>query len=163
MLFRIETQQELLSQSEKDMRYIEIGPTKLLSTMGSKTAQKCFLVNDDIRLIKRQFLSYSDDYDEICYSQQSSRSDSAIADSQLAPVDNRAKSIRSEPNLSNIESKSIPVSTKIIEDCLIKASDIITAIAAHKFRLSFDQLPMGKSISHLSGGMFWLVYLSILN
>ena len=67
LLFRIETQNEFLQQSDDIERYVEIGPTKILATMAKKSASKQRSAEASSSWSHLQFLSSSDDKGSIYY------------------------------------------------------------------------------------------------
>ncbi|KAJ5689020.1 hypothetical protein N7462_003412 [Penicillium macrosclerotiorum] len=144
----IETQDEFLSQPNAVERYIEIGPTKVLSTMGKKTAGKKYHQQDQLRLLHREFLSYSEDYARICHEFDRPQS--------LAPEESPKRQISSTASsLSSVatdsprpESNLVTSSPRValVEDNLLSAGDIVVALTAQKLKQPFDQVPTEKSI-----------------
>lgn len=122
--------------------------------MGKKTAGKKYHQQDQLRLLRREFLFYSDDYARICYEfdkpqslapAESSEQQVPSAVSSQLPV--AAESPRPRPALVAPSPVVAPV-----EDSPLSAVDIVVALTAQKLKQPFDQVPAEKSIRELSGG-----------
>lgn len=122
--------------------------------MGKKTANKKYHQQDQLRLIRREFLSYSDDYARICYEfdnpqslapAETSKQQDSPAVSSTTPVATEIP--KPEPALVTHRPAVVPV-----EDSPVRAGDIVLALTAQKLKQPFDQVPTEKSIRELSGG-----------
>jgi fatty acid synthase subunit alpha len=122
--------------------------------MGKKTANKKYHQQDQLRLLRREFLSYSDDYARICYEfdkpqspppGEPSKQQVPPAASSTPPVATEIP--KPEPALVAHRPAVVPV-----QDSPLSAGDIVLALTAQKLKQPFDQVPTEKSIRELSGG-----------
>lgn len=146
-----------MTQHDAVERYIEVGPAKILSTMGRKTASKKYQRQDQLRLLRREFLSYSEDHAHICYELDKPQLP-APAEQQQDPV----KVLPTPPVAPPVASESPKPEISVapshmavpLEDNSLSALDVVVALAAQKLKQPFDQIPAEKSIRDLSGGKF---------
>lgn len=152
---RIETQKTILHQTPIVERYVEIGPSRILANMATKQALK--ELHADSHLVKRQFLSSSDNQKEIFYHYPDDEPidfDHDVANNLSSPsieayhTDQPASAPVSSPAASTVPTAAT------VEDVPITATDIIIALVAQKLRKDFDKIPTTKSIQELSGGRF---------
>ena len=122
--------------------------------MGKKTANKKYHEHEQLRLLRREFLSYSEDYARICHEfdnpqslppAETSKQQDSPAVSSITPV--AAEIPKPEPALVAHRPAVAPV-----EDRPVSAGDIVLALTAQKLKQPFDQVPTEKSIRELSGG-----------
>ena len=133
-------------------RYVEVGPAKVLSTMGKKTVARNHQLQDQLRLIRRQFLSHSDDYGQICYEYEESQP-VASTETQDAPVTPAPVAVAAASPVAPAATPAAPVvAAAAIDDVPLSALDIVLALSAQKLKQPFDQVPLQKCIRDLSGG-----------
>lgn len=122
--------------------------------MGKKTANKKYHQQDHLRLLRREFLSYSDDYARICYEfdkpqspapGEPSKQEVPPAVSSTLPV--ATETPKPEPAIVAHRPAVAPV-----QDSPLSAGDIVLALTAQKLKQPFDQVSTEKSIRDLSGG-----------
>lgn len=152
-------------------RLIEIGPSKVLSSMAQKTLNRKFLSQDRSRVVKRQLLSDSADAKAIYYEYEESndtteetsehvsaksanqpisqiKDDSALAKPSTLPPVQPAKEQSNAPPAA-----SSPIAAvKSIDDVPLSAADVVSALVAQKFKQPQDELLVDKTIRDLSGG-----------
>ena len=168
---RIEIQDLILGRYPNVQRYIEIGPSKVLSTMAERTLDRKFLSQDRFRVVKRQLLSNCTDTKAICYEYDDKNdamgqkcelvSTQATHQTQLKKPDESesARLTVSPPfqpaneQLSASQANGIPsLTSRSIKDVPLSAKDIALALIAQKFKQPMDELPVDKTIRDLSGG-----------
>ncbi|GLA79249.1 hypothetical protein AtubIFM56815_000036 [Aspergillus tubingensis] len=148
----IDTQKEFFSRDEAVERYVEVGPAKVLSTMGKKTVARNHQLQDQLRLIRRQFLSHSDDYGQICYEYEESQP-VASTETQDPPVTPAPVAVAAASPVAPAATPAAPVvAAAAIDDVPLSALDIVLALSAQKLKQPFDQVPLQKCIRDLSGG-----------
>lgn len=159
---RIDTQDLILGDRPNVQRFIEIGPSKVLSTMAGKTLNRKFLSQDRSRVVKRQFLSDSADtkavyyeYDENDSMEEETSEPSSTQSTNQQPaqvtVPPPAEPVRLQTSAPSAHTTSSETS-KPIEDVPLSATDVVLALVAQKFKQPTDELPVDKSIRDLSGG-----------
>ncbi|KAJ6090087.1 hypothetical protein N7467_005303 [Penicillium canescens] len=146
----IETQDHFLTQRNGVERYIEVGPAKVLSAMGRKTASKKYQLQDQLRLLRRQFLSYSDDYEDICYQSEEPQLPAPVETPNPETIPTATPVVTNSPEAEPLVAPSLVVVP--VEDKLLSALDIVIALTAQKLKRPFDEVPTEKSIRDLSGG-----------
>ena len=168
---RIETQDLILGRYPNVQRYIEIGPSKVLSTMAERTLNRKFLAQDRFRVLNRQLLSNSTDTKAICYEYgDTNDAMGQKCEPVLMPLTNQTqlrKSDESEPARLTVSppvqpandqlgalpaNKSPSVTSGSIKDVPLSAKDIALALIAQKFKQPMDELRVEKTIRDLSGG-----------
>lgn len=133
-------------------RYVEVGPAKVLSTMGKKTVARNHQLQDQLRLIRRQFLSHSDDYGQICYEYEESQP-VVTTETQAAPATPAPVAVAPEAPVAPAAAPAAPiVAAAAVDDVPLSALDIVLALTAQKLKQPFDQVPLQKCIRDLSGG-----------
>ncbi|PYI04677.1 hypothetical protein BO78DRAFT_347251 [Aspergillus sclerotiicarbonarius CBS 121057] len=148
----IDTQKEFFTRNEAVERYVEVGPAKVLSTMGKKTVGRNHQLQDKLRLIRRQFLSHSDDYAQICYEYEESQP-VAPAETEAAPAPvAQAPAAPAAPVAAAPVPAAPAAVAAAVDDVPLSALDIVLAISAQKLKQPFDQVPLQKCIRDLSGG-----------
>lgn len=123
--------------------------------MGKKTANKKYHQQDQLRLLRREFLSYSDDYARICYEFDKPQSLSAAEtskQSQHSPAVSSTTPVATEIPKPEPALMAHRPAVLLVEDCPVSAGDIVLALTAQKLKKPFDQIPTEKSIRELSGG-----------
>lgn len=129
---------------------MEVGPAKVLSTMGKKTVARNHQLQDQLRLIRRQFLSHSDDYAQICYEYEESQP-VATPEAQPAPAAPAPVAVAAAAPVAPVA--AAPVAAAVaVDDVPASALDIVLALSAQKLKQPFDQVPLQKCIRDLSGG-----------
>lgn len=147
---RIDTQKQFFTRDEAVERYVEVGPAKVLSTMGKKTVARNHQLQDQLRLIRRQFLSHSDDYAQICYEYEESHP-VATTEAQPAPAAPAPVAVAAAAPVAPVA--AAPVAAAVaVDDVPLSALDIVLALTAQKLKQPFDQVPLQKCIRDLSGG-----------
>ena len=145
---RIDTQKEFFTRHEAVERYVEVGPSKVLSTMGKKTVGRNHQLQDKLRLLRRQFLSHSDDYAQICYEYEETQPAAPAEPAEAAPAP-----VAPSPAAPAAPVPAAPAAVAVaVEDVPLSALDVVLAISAQKLKQPFDQVPLQKSIRDLSGG-----------
>ncbi|GCB23240.1 fatty acid synthase subunit alpha [Aspergillus awamori] len=146
----IDTQKQFFTRDEAVERYVEVGPAKVLSTMGKKTVARNHQLQDQLRLIRRQFLSHSDDYAQICYEYEESQP-VATTEAQPAPAAPAPVAVAAAAPVAPVA--AAPVAAAVaVDDVAVSALDIVLALSAQKLKQPFDQVPLQKCIRDLSGG-----------
>ncbi|KAL5357221.1 hypothetical protein BJX96DRAFT_172338 [Aspergillus floccosus] len=147
----IETQHEFFTRNDPLQQYVEVGPAKVLSTMGKKTANKDkYKLQDQLRLLHREFLSYSDDYSRICYEYEESRSSPPIEPSQDTSAGPGIPEPQPAPKLEVIVQQ--PSQAVLIEDVPLRAQDVVVTLVGRKLKRGFDSIPGEKSLRDMAGG-----------
>ena len=170
-VFRIDTQDVILGDRPNVQRFIEVGPSKVLSPMAGKTLNRKYLSQDRSRAVKRQLLSNSADTKAIYY-EYDENNDAVEETSEPVSVQSTNQSTSKKPEESNeaqptappaVQPATVPSSappaqatsseaSKSIEDVPLSATSVILALVAQKFKQSMDELPNDKTIRDLSGG-----------
>lgn len=122
--------------------------------MGKKTAGRKYHQQDQLHLLRREFLSYSDDYARICYEPDSPQSlgPEEPSKQQDPPAVSSAPPMATEiPKPNPALTAPSPVAVAV-EDSPLSAGDIVIALTAQKLKKPFDHVPIEKSIRELSGG-----------
>lgn len=121
--------------------------------MGRKTASKKYQRQDQLRLLRRQFLSYSEDYAHICYGVDKPQ---LPAPAELPEQQGPAAAFPTPPVATESpkpEASGTPSPVVVpLEDNPLSALDVVVALAAQKLKQPFDHVPAEKSIRDLSGG-----------
>ena len=173
---RIDTQDLILGDHPNVQRFIEIGPSKVLSTMAGKTLNRKFLSQDRSRVVKRQLLSDSADTKAVYYEydendameEETPEPNSTHSTDQRKPDESKptqvAVSSPAEPASLQSSAPSAHITSektsKPVEDVPLSATDIVLALVAQKFKQPTDELPFDKSIRDLSGGESSISYCS---
>ena len=155
---RTETQDAILKDTGGAERLIEIGPSKVLSTMAQRTINRKFLAQDKIRTINRQLLSYSSDAKAIYYEYDQNEDQESVseeADAQLPalpPSDIQPmQNVSQSPSPQAVTSPQ-PTIAKHIEDTQMTASDVVLTLIGQKLKRPLDEVSLHKSIRDQSGG-----------
>ena len=146
----IETQDVLFSNENAILRFIEIGPAKVLSRMATQTANSKYAERDLAKSVQRKFLSSKADDKEICYEYDPVEEEHEITTSHTEPAScptptTSAPAEQPKPNVP------IPVAAQV-PDVPVSAQEIIRAHIARKFNKALDEIPVEKSIKDLSSG-----------
>lgn len=157
---------------------IEIGPSKVLSTMAGKTLNRKFLSQDRSRVVQRQLLSDSADTKAMFYEyDENDPMEEEASEPGSTQSTNQRKSGESKPAQVTVSppakpagvqpgapSAHIPLSEtcKPIEDVPLSATDVVLALVAQKFKQATDELSAEKSIRDLSGGESSISHCSML-
>lgn len=165
---RIDTQDLILGDRPNVQRFVEIGPSKVLSTMAGKTLNRKFLSQDRSRVVKRQLLSDSADAKAVYYEYdendamegETSEPSSTQSTNQRKPDESKPVQVAVSPPVeaASVQSSAPSAHTtssetsKPIEDVPLSATDVVLALVAQKFKQPTDELPVDKSIRDLSGG-----------
>lgn len=173
---RIDTQDLILGDRPNVQRFIEIGPSKVLSTMAGKTLNRKFLSQDRSRVVKRQLLSDSADTKAVYYEydendaieEETSEPNSTQSTNQRKPDESKPTQVTVSPpaepaSLQSSAPSAHTTSEKTsnpIEDVPLSATDVVLALVAQKFKQPTDELPVDKSIRDLSGGESSISYCS---
>ena len=118
--------------------------------MARKTASKKYQLQDQLRLLRRQFLSYSDDYEDICYQSEEPQLPAPATTPSHETVPAAAPVVTKSPEAEPLVAPSLVVVP--VEDSPLSALDIVIALTAQKLKRPFDEVPKEKSIRDLSGG-----------
>ena len=168
---RIDTQDLILGDRPNVQRFIEIGPSKVLSTMAEKTLNRKFLSQDRSRVVKRQLLSNSADTKAIYYEYDENNDAMEEASEPVSTQSTNQTTLRkpdesksAQPTVSppvqpaDVHLSATPahtissVTSRSIEDVPLPATDVVLALIAQKFKQPMDELPVDKTIRDLSGG-----------
>jgi fatty acid synthase subunit alpha len=118
--------------------------------MGRKTASKKYQLQDQLRLLRRQFLSYSDDYEDICYQSEEPQLPAPVKTPNPETIPTATPVVTNSPEAELLVAPSLVVVP--VEDKLLSALEIVIALTAQKLKRAFDEVPTEKSIRDLSGG-----------
>ena len=168
---RIDTQDLILGDRPNVQRFIEIGPSKVLSTMAEKTLNRKFHSQDRSRVVKRQLLSNSADTKAIYYEYDENNDAMEETSEPVSTQSTNQTTLRkpdesksAQPTVSpavqpaNVHLSAPPahttssVTSRSIEDVPLSATDVVLALIAQKFKHIMDELPVDKTIRDLSGG-----------
>ena len=147
-------------------RIIEIGPSKVLSTMAQKTLNRKFLSQDKSRAIRRQILSYSNDAQAIYYqydanhdsedgkasSQEQEKSKPPSGSVPVPAIVPPPLQSKDEPTLPSPPTREPSPPRKAIEDEALSATNVAPALIAQKLKQPVDELNTSKTIRELSLG-----------
>ncbi|KAF2107798.1 fatty acid synthase alpha subunit FasA [Lophiotrema nucula] len=147
-LLSIETQDHLLGAADA-RRIVEIGPSKVLTTLAQKTWKKKFAEHDTFNSRTRTFLSHSSDSAALEYEYQTPEEEPQTA--KEPPQEAATASHVAVQPVPNPESQSqrAPV---VVQDTPLKAVDLVTVIVAQKLKKPFDQVSFDVSIRDLCQG-----------
>ena len=162
---RIETQDLLLGDQLNVERIIEIGPSKVLSTMAQKTLNRKFLSQDKSRAVKRHLLSQSNDAQAIYFqyddTEESGEQQAASEqqDKSQAPNGVVPTAATVPPPIQSKEEPKLPTPPvqsgppqKTVEDEPLSAIHVAPALIAQKLKQPMDELNNSKSLKELSLG-----------
>ncbi|KAH8667331.1 3-oxoacyl-synthase [Tricladium varicosporioides] len=146
----IETQDVFLDHQGIE-RFIEIGPSDVLTGMAKKTIASKYSKQDTARHINRKLMFHGKDFQEIHYESDAVPEPAAPeptpAPKAAAPAPVNIVPVAAAPILS------APVAAAAsVADTPVSAKDIITTIIALKLKKSVSEVPLDKNIKQLTGG-----------
>ncbi|KAL1634246.1 hypothetical protein SLS58_010751 [Diplodia intermedia] len=152
-LLAIETQDELLKEANV-RRIVEVGPSKVLSTMAQKTWKKKLSAKDTLSSTNRTFLSSADDTSSIYYKYEGAAPEPTAtpdAPAAAAPAPAAAPAAAAAPAPAPVAAAPAGPAA-MVEDTPLTALDVVVALSAQKLKKAFDELPQDKSIRDLCAG-----------
>lgn len=148
----IETQDVFLAEKIAE-RIVEIGPADTLGVMAKRTLASKYEAYDAAKSVQRQILCYNKDAKEIYYDvdpvEEEPEPVAAAPSSSSAPAAAAAPAAvaAAPPPPSAGPAASVP-------DAPVPAVDIVKALVAQKLKKGASDIPLGKAIKDLVGGMF---------
>ena len=151
----IETQDVILGEKVTE-RIVEIGPADTLGGMAKRTLASKYEAYDAAKSVQRQILCYNKDAKEIYYDVDPvveeeaapAAGDSPALNPSSAPVQSSTPAAAAAPP----QSSSGPAAA--VDDIPIQAVDIVRSLIAQKLKKPFVEIPLGKAIKDLVGGMY---------
>jgi fatty acid synthase subunit alpha len=168
LLNRIATQDVFLKDYNVE-RFVEIGPADVLTGMLKKTVALHFKSQDAARHMKRRFLSYAQNAQEIQYLLEAAEAEAAPArkdagQSATSPATQATPSAQATVKVLQTRDPSevqvdITASAQVanaapISDAPVDAKEILVAIIASKLRKSHSELATQQTIKALANGIF---------
>ncbi|CZR60182.1 related to 3-oxoacyl-[acyl-carrier protein] reductase [Phialocephala subalpina] len=149
----IETQDEFSHRPENIQRYVEVGPAKILSTMAKKTVT-AHSSQAPSRSSQYQFLSSSDNKEDIYYQYPEEEEPVAAAESTPAPSVPVVEAVASvQTAVATVTaSASVSAPAAAAPEIPLSASHVVLALTAQKLKKPFDSVSTQKTIRELSGG-----------
>ncbi|KAB2569798.1 Fatty acid synthase subunit alpha [Lasiodiplodia theobromae] len=152
----IETQDELLKEANV-RRIVEVGPSKVLSTMAQKTWKKKLSAKDALSSTNRSFLSSADDTSSIYYKYEGAApapepATTTQAAPAPAPTPSAAPAAAATPAPAPAAAAAPSAPAAMVDDTPLTALDVVVALSAQKLKKAFDELPLDKSIRDLCAG-----------
>ncbi|KAF7587175.1 hypothetical protein BBP40_007638 [Aspergillus hancockii] len=145
----IETQNILFNEKKPIQRYVEIGPSTVLTTMAKKTASQHYRSQPASRWSHLQFLSYNGNKDSIYYDYAE---DTETEDASSTPEVVTAPQPVVPAVVAVVPVPAAAVATQAVADIPLSASHIVISMTAQKLRKGFDQISAEKTIAQLAGG-----------
>ena len=152
----IETQDQLFSREDGILRFIEIGPAKVLARMAKQTADSKYADRDLARSIQRSFLSTKSEIKEIYYEYEPAASEPSPDMSAprtkppSSPIPLAPAGTEQFPTAS--ETPKLPTAGSNIQDVPVSAQEIVRSLIARKLNQGFEDISTVKSIKDLTGG-----------
>ncbi|KAJ6023758.1 Acyl transferase/acyl hydrolase/lysophospholipase [Penicillium herquei] len=156
--------QELFLKDYNVARFIEVGPADVLTGMLKKTVARHFNSQDAARHMKRRFLSYAQNAQEIKYllettptgaggkkSAQASTGASATKAIAAAQAAVSVQTASSEIQVAAAASAQV-ANVAPIPDTPVEAKEILVAIIASKLRKNYGELGTDQSVKALASG-----------
>lgn len=150
----IETQDVLFSRKNPPLRFVEIGPAKVLARMAKQTADLRYAGKDLAKPIQRRFLSSNADEKDIYYEYESAEEVHDASGSPTAPASSSAPlalAVTEQPQ-SPILTSSVQRPTVRIPDVPISAQEVIRSLVGRKLNTRSDELSVERSIKDLAAG-----------
>ncbi|PKY00463.1 3-oxoacyl-synthase [Aspergillus campestris IBT 28561] len=154
----IETQTQLLHALPSIERFVEVGPRTTLATMAKRSSSKYYAAFAPSQWSQIQFLSSSDNSDEIFYrytDADQSLKLSLTPAPQIQTIENSAGKCLSDtrPRIKALPPPSFQTEKAAPRvDMALSTAHVVLAMTAQKLRRPFYQVPMNKTIRDLSGG-----------
>ncbi|KAL7423454.1 hypothetical protein Q5752_001034 [Cryptotrichosporon argae] len=145
----IETQDVLFTQSKFE-RFIEVGPSPVLTGMATRTLKAKYEAQDGAQSIKRNILCHAKNYKEVYYAFED-----APEEAEAAPAEatSSAPAAAAAPVAVAAPVAAAPAaSAAAVEDVPPKAVDTVRIIVAQKLKKQASEIPLSKSLKELSGG-----------
>ena len=146
----IETQDVILGEKVTE-RIVEIGPADTLGGMAKRTLASKYEAYDAAKSVQRQILCYNKDAKEIYYDVD------PVVEEEAAPAggDAAAPNPSSAPAQSSAPAPPPPSSgpAAAVDDTPVQAVDIVRSLIAQKLKKPLAEIPLGKAIKDLVGGM----------
>lgn len=149
----IETQDVFLAEKIAE-RIVEIGPADTLGVMAKRTLASKYEAYDAAKSVQRQILCYNKDAKEIYY--------------DVDPVEEEPEPVAAAPSSSSAPAAAAAAPAAVaaappppsagpaasVPDAPVPAVDIVKALVAQKLKKGASDIPLGKAIKDLVGGMF---------
>lgn len=151
----IETQDVFLAEKTAE-RIVEVGPADTLGVMAKRTLASKYEAFDAAKSVQRQILCYNKDAKEIYYDV-----DPIEEEPEQAP--DAAESSSSQTPAATTAAVAAPAAAPApgagpataVPDAPITAVEIVRALIAQKLKKPFLEVPLGKAIKDLVGGLSW--------
>lgn len=147
----IETQDVFLAEKTAE-RIVEVGPADTLGVMAKRTLASKYEAFDAAKSVQRQILCYNKDAKEIYYDvdpvEDEPEPTPGAADS--SPSQTPAAAAAATPAAAPPPSAGPAVA---VPDAPATALEIVRALIAQKLKKPFLEVPMGKAIKDLVGGL----------
>ncbi|WVQ99903.1 hypothetical protein IAU59_007046 [Kwoniella sp. CBS 9459] len=145
----IETQDVLFTYAKFE-RFIEVGPSPVLTGMASRTLKAKYEAQDGAVSLSRQILCHAKNQKEVYYAFEDAAEEAPAA---AAPAASSAPAAAAAPVAvaAPVAAPAGPAAAAV-EDVPPKAVDTVRIIVAQKLKKPAGEIPLSKSLKELSGG-----------
>lgn len=152
----IETQDLILKEHQTE-RIIELGPSDTLITMAKRTRDNKYKQYDTANSIKREFLSFKNDKENIYCTAPSVERSAKKPKQNVRPV----PAAKTPAPVAELLVAPLPVapssaSITLVPDTPIPAATIVRSMVSSALNKDVDDVLFEKSIKHLTGGKLHL-------
>ncbi|WRT68297.1 uncharacterized protein IL334_005273 [Kwoniella shivajii] len=146
----IETQ-DILFTVAKFERFIEVGPSPVLSGMASRTLKAKYEAQDGAISLQRQILCHAKNQKEVYYAFEDEAAEEAPAAASTSAPAAPAAAAAAPVAVAAPVAAAGPAAAAV-DDVPPKAVDTVRVIVAQKLKKQASEVPLSKSLKELSGG-----------
>jgi hypothetical protein len=146
---RIDTQDVLFSDPKNISRFVELGPSSILTTMARKTHDIKYSTKDTVLSIDRSFMASTRDQKKLHYQYDESEDEVKVQTSQPEPS---AKVLTSDSHGHVEVNVALCVDKVDIADAKVSPLERVQAVVACKVKRGWDAAMPSRSIKEITAG-----------